>query len=489
MHTAVTHMNTVIMLDRTNIGPSAIKLPDGRCRKQPAERISKTDCYAHSVMFNPANNQVRPLYVYTDTWCSSGQFFDNGRMVQTGGDFEGNRKIRTLQPCGAGGNCDWVELGENLATGRWYASNQLLPSGIRQIIVGGRNTPSYEFYPKRKAGEGFFNLGMLGGYNNLYPFVYLLPNGDLFIFAVRDSVQLNWNSGKVVRGYPQIPGNPRNYPSAGSAAMLPLTWQTNFGFAEIMVCGGAATGASNSGNANAPASASCGRIVATAGKPNWAMQNMPIRRVMGDMINLPTGDILIINGAQNGYQGWGMANNPALNPVNYNPTKKQFQVYAKTNIPRLYHSTANLLADGRVLLAGSNTHQFYTYNGQYPTELRVEAFSPPYLGAGFNGVRPAIQGYPKFIKYKQVFVMTFTVGKRVGGVEVNMNSAPYVTHSFAQGQRQMKLKTSVPAKAGNAWSVQVTAVPGNTIAPPAYYLLFVLQNGIPSKGVWVKQNN
>ncbi|XP_073391791.1 aldehyde oxidase GLOX isoform X2 [Physcomitrium patens] len=105
MHTVVTHMNTVIMLDHTNTGPSAIKLLNGRCRNQPAERISKVDCYAHSIMFNPGNNQVRPLYVYTDTWCSSGQFFNNGRMVQTGGDFEGNRKIRTLQPCGAGDHC------------------------------------------------------------------------------------------------------------------------------------------------------------------------------------------------------------------------------------------------------------------------------------------------------------------------------------------------------------------------------------------------
>nr|PNR54931.1 hypothetical protein PHYPA_005824 [Physcomitrium patens]PNR54932.1 hypothetical protein PHYPA_005825 [Physcomitrium patens] len=441
MHTAVTHMNTVIMLDRTNTGPSAIKLPNGRCRNQPVERISKVDCYVHSVMFNPGNNQVRPLYVYTDTWCSSGQFFDNGRMVQTRGDFEGNRKIRTLQPCGVGDNCDWIELGENLATGRWYSSNQLLPSD-----------------------------------NNLYPFVYLLPNGDLFVFTNRNFVQLNWNSSKVVRGYPQILENPRNYPSAGSAVMLPLTWQTGFGFAQIMVCGGAAAGASNARNANAPASFSCGTIVASSGNPVWAMQNMPIRRVMGDMINLPTGDILIINGAQNGYQGWGKANNPALNPVNYNPVTKQFQIYAKTNIPRMYHSTANLLSDGRVLLAESNTHQFYTYNGQYPTDLRVEAFSPPYLGAGFNGVRPAIQGYPNRIKYKQVFVVNFAVGQRVGAVEVNMNSAPY-------------LKTMLPTKAGNGWSVQVTAVPENTIAPPTYYLLFVVQNGIPSKGVWIKQNN
>lgn len=488
MHTMVTHYGTAIMLDRTNIGPSAIKLPGGRCRKQPAERISKTDCYAHSVMFNPSNT-VRPLYIYTDTWCSSGQFFASGMMVQTGGDFEGNRKIRTLMPCPPSGNCDWTELGENLATGRWYASNQLLPTGLRQIIVGGRNTPSYEFYPKRKVGEKFFNLGVLGGYDNLYPFVYLLPNGDLFIFANRDSVQLNWNNGRVVRAYPQIPGNPRNYPSAGSAALLPLVWQNNFGQAEIMVCGGAATGASRTGNANAPASASCGRIVATAGAPKWAMQNMPIRRTMGDMINLPTGDVLIINGAQNGYQGWGKANNPALNPVNYNVARKTFQVYAKTNIPRMYHSTANLLPDGRILVAGSNTHQFYTYRGAYPTELRVEAFSPPYLAGGNGAVKPAIKAYPKALKYKQNFVITFGIGRRVGGVEVNMLSAPFVTHSFAQGQRLMKLKTAAPVKAGANWSVGVTAVPGNTIAPPAWYMFFVVQNGVPSKAVWIKQNN
>ncbi|KAG0593030.1 hypothetical protein KC19_1G299800 [Ceratodon purpureus] len=486
MHAAVTHFDTVIMLDRTNIGPSAIKLPGGRCRKQPLERISKTDCFAHSVMFNPRNGGVRPLFVFTDTWCSSGQFFANGMMVQTGGDFEGNRKIRTLAPCAAGGNCDWTELKEPLAVGRWYSSNQLLPSGIRQIIVGGRAAASYEFYPKRKPGEGAFKLGMLAGTDNLYPFVYLLPNGDLFIFANRNSVQLNWGSGKVVRNYPIIPGNPRNYPSAGSAVLLPLTSQTGFGVAEVMICGGAAAGASRTGNVNAPASASCGRMVVTAGNPKWAMSNMPIRRTMGDMINLPSGDVLIINGAQNGFQGWGKANNPALNPVNYNPTTGRYQVFAKTNIPRLYHSTANLLSDGRILLAGSNTHQFYTYTGKFPTELRVEAFSPPYLQ---NGNRPAMTGWPRTLKYKQVFVVTFNVPARNGGVEVIMNSAPYVTHTYAQGQRQVKLKTTAPVKAGRGWSVQATAVPGATIAPPSYYIMFLVQNGIPSNGVWVKQNN
>lgn len=486
MHAAITHFDTAILLDRTNVGPSQIRLPNGRCRNQPAERISKTDCYAHSVMMNPANGAVRALFIYTDTWCSSGQFFDNGRLVQTGGDFEGNRKIRTLTPCAANGNCDWVELAELLNIGRWYSTNQLLPTGIRQIIMGGRGTATYEFYPKRAAGEGSFKLGMLGGSDNLYPFVYLLPNGDLFVFANMNSVQLNWNTGRVVRNYPTLGGNPRNYPSAGSAVMLPLNAAQNFGVADILVCGGASAGVSKSGNANAPASTSCGRITATAAAPRWAVSNMPIRRTMGDMINLPTGDVLIINGAQNGFQGWGKATNAALNPVLYTPGTGRFSILAKTGIARVYHSTANLLTDGRILLAGSNTHQFYTYTGAFPTELRVEAFSPPYLQAGN---RPTITGYAKALKYRQVFVMTFTVGVRRGGVQVVQNSAPFVTHSFAHGQRQMFLRTTVPVRAGGGYAVTVTAVSGNTIAPPAYYILFLVQNGVPSKGVWTKQNN
>jgi hypothetical protein len=251
------------------------------------------------------------------------------------------------------------------------------------IIVGGRDGANYEFYPKRFGGEGSYAVPMLGGQDTLYPYVILFPNGDVYFFAARKSVQLNWNTGKIVRNFPDIPGPNRNYPSAGSSVLLPLMWRNGFGQAEIMVCGGAQAGAANSNNVNAPCEASCGRMIITAANPGWAMSNMPIRRCMGDMVVMPDGSVTIIGGAQNGFQGWGKANNAALNPVNYNPRNGKYAVWAKTGVARVYHSTANLLSDGRILAAGSNTHQFYTYNGQFPTELRVEAFSPPYLGAKY----------------------------------------------------------------------------------------------------------
>lgn len=140
MHTAVTRYDTAIMLDRTNVGASQILLPNGICRNQPLERILKVDCSAHSVMFDPLTNTVRPLLILTDTWCSSGGFMSDGSLVQTGGDYEGRNKIRTITPCTPGGTCDWVEDSSNqLTVGRWYASNHVLPDGQRMIVVGGRS--------------------------------------------------------------------------------------------------------------------------------------------------------------------------------------------------------------------------------------------------------------------------------------------------------------------------------------------------------------
>lgn len=72
MHMALTHTNRVIMFDRTDYGPSQIKLPGGYCRKNNNDLALKVDCWAHSIEYDIASNKIRPLTVMTDTWCSSG---------------------------------------------------------------------------------------------------------------------------------------------------------------------------------------------------------------------------------------------------------------------------------------------------------------------------------------------------------------------------------------------------------------------------------
>lgn len=75
------------------------------------------------------------------------------------------------------------------------------------------------------------------------------------------------------------------------------------------------------------------------------------------MAPLPDGTFLIVNGAQEGVAGFGLASDPNLNAVLYDPTLpigQRFSILGNTIVPRLYHSEATLLPDGRVMISGSD---------------------------------------------------------------------------------------------------------------------------------------
>lgn len=201
-------------------------------------------------------------------------------------------------------------------------------------------------------------------------------------------------AGKVLVTYPTIAGEPRNYPAQGSSVMLPLDSADGFTKVTIMVCGGANDLAFSNPTVQYAASSTCGLLEATSATPQWTMLDMPFPRVLGDMILLPTGRPLIINGAQQGSAGWGFASNPAFSPLIFDPANHTFEVQAPSAIARMYHSTAVLLPDTRILCAGSNSHQFYTYTQPFPTELRVDAFSPQYLDGAFDSQRPTFVAAP-----------------------------------------------------------------------------------------------
>lgn len=496
MHTAVTRFGTVLLLDRTDIGASQIGLPAGNCRYDPLDKVLHADCSAHSVIFDLSSNTVRPLKILTDTWCSSGQFLADGTLLQTGGDLDGFRKIRKFAPCPADGVCDWEELANaQLAAGRWYATNQLLPDG-RTIVIGGRLEFTAEFVPASPEGPldlPFLREALDEQLDNLYPFVHLLPDGNLFIFANTDAILYDYMAGTVVKRYPSLAGNPRNYPSAGSSAMLALDAANRFSTVEVIVCGGAQYGAYLTSNVELPAVGNCGRIVATDPVPQWEMEDMPFNRLMGDMVMLPTGDVLVINGAQAGSQGFNLASKPCLSPLLYQPSAAaglRFMTLTASETPRMYHSTANLLPDGRVLIAGSNPHYYYNFTAEFPTDLTLEAFSPEYLKAELANLRPRIVYAPEVMGYGREFEVRFIVGLPLTHiVEVNLVSAPFATHSFAQGQRLLKLGVAAAHLNGVGFlyytSVAI-APPSPLVAPPSFYMLFLVNQGVASPATWVQ---
>jgi hypothetical protein len=517
MHMQLLHNDRVILFDRTNFGKSNLSFPAGTpCRVNPQDQfLPQGDCTAHAVEYNVRDNTFRPLVnIVTDTWCSSGYVTPDGTLVQTGGWRDGYRKVRRMRACsGSDTSCDWSErLGDPnvLAADRWYASDQRLPDGTA-IIVGGIGQPNYEFYPKPSPfGPGTFALPFLGQTNTLYPFVHLNIDGNLFIFANNRAILFNYKTGQVVRTYPTLgDGEPRTNPEAGSSVLLPL--KPNPTEAEVLVCGGSPPGANAAASRGqfVTALTTCGLIKITDPTPAWVIETMPSPRVMGDMIMLPNGEVTIINGAMDGVGGWEAAKTPAEGPVIYrhgNAPGNRFEVQnpAGTARHRMYHSSALLLRDGHVLVGGSNPHQFYVFNNvEFPTEVSIEAFSPDYLDSSNNGRRPKIAspsptGEQVRLKYGENLTLLFGAQQLDPVVSVTLVAPSFTTHTFAQGQRLLFLETQVSRPDGFLVSggtksplppgvlqasAQMPVEP--ELAPPGYYMLFVVNGRIPSEGTWV----
>ncbi|KAG1369847.1 aldehyde oxidase GLOX-like [Cocos nucifera] len=505
MHMQLLPSDKVVMFDRTDFGPSNISLPDGRCRSDPADLAIPLDCTAHSVLLDLPSNALRPLTILSDTWCSSGALLPNGSLLQSGGFNDGDHSIRFFDSISGDPAADWQELPSYLTVRRWYASDQLLPDG-RVLIVGGRRQFSYEFFPRQESAGGggalipfpFLEETRDGdSENNLYPFLHLLPDGTLFVFANTRAVILDVAGHQVLHRLPPIPDDvPRNYPSSGSSVLLPLRLTpggTALPRPEVLICGGAPRGSYESALRRVflPAATTCGRIGPVDPDPAWNVETMPIPRVMGDMVLLPTGDVLIVNGAAAGTAGWELAREPVMNPVLYSPgasAELRFTVLNGSNIPRLYHSTALLDPYGRVLVGGSNPHVGYSFtNVTYPTELSLEAFHPPYLAVA----RPWVVAVgAAAVGYGEVVAVRFesSVGwAGAGSVEVVAMAPAFATHAVGMNQRAVVLPVGRVTQVGPfAYEAEAAAPPSPEVAPPGYYLWFVVHAGLPSQGVWVR---
>ena len=145
---------------------------------------------------------------------------------------------------------------------------------------------------------------------------------------------------------------------------------------------------------------------------------------------------------------------------------------AAMQTPRLYHGTALLLPDGRVLVAGSGRPDG---NGQ--NQFSAEIFSPPYL---FKGPRPTITSAPTQISHGSTFLIETPDVNRIGKVSlVRLGS---VTHAFNSDQRYMEL--SYQEVSGG---LNVTAPVDGRLAPPGYYMLFLIDdNGVPSMASMIR---
>jgi hypothetical protein len=168
---------------------------------------------------------------------------------------------------------------------------------------------------------------------------------------------------------------------------------------------------------------------------------------------------------------------PVLPPERYDPGTGAWSVLAPGQRGRTYHSTALLLPDARVLVAGGDVELATQPPPAGLVAHTAEVFSPPYL---FLGPRPALASAPAHVGYASAFEVATPDAGGVGRVAlVRLGS---VTHSVNFDQRYVDL----PFAAVGAM-LQVAGPAGPAQAPPGPYMLFLVsQQGVPSVAAMVQ---
>ena len=460
---------------------------------------------SYSAEFDPKTGKAELLAYSSNSFCSAGGFLADGTLANFGGDEtpgdarmeDGKTGVRLLKrPC-TGPGCNWIESTNiRMAGKRWYPTTVNLEDGNLMIIGGIHviddlnreyySTNTWELFPPGPGGpkESYLPFLRDAKPNHLYPHAVLLNSGRLFLLAGKKSIVFDYKAN-TTKPLPDLAGMFRNYPEAGASVILPLSSAQNYAVT-VMVCGG-----SNKPDISAVTDKSCGLIRPEDPNPTWSFDPMPESRVMLEGINLPDGTILFINGAATGAQGFESAKDPIFHPLLYipfAPAGKRWITLADSKVARLYHSTAQLLPDGTIIVAGSgpNTVNIGFLYGDanipglgFPTDFRVEIFTPPYLLTGLP--RPVASNIPATIKHGQTFTMNAQWDKKGEATpKLALIHGGFATHSMHFSQRMIYLDFTI-----NGNTLTVKAPPNGRVAPPGPYMLFVVSNGVPGVASWV----
>ncbi len=290
-----------------------------------------------------------------------------------------------------------------------------------------------------------------------YPLMYQLGSGKVVYVGSDDGNAGPLLSSKGTRtlntqapvGWTTVIDEPNDPIRGGAAAMYRIDPMGPF---LIMKAGG---------RDPSPVTNQVWTIDMSAGTPAWAaVTSMTHPRQKHYLVPLPDGKILAVGGKN--------ANDPpddfVLEPELYDPVSNSWTRMATTTEGRSQHSTALLLPDGRVVWAGGGVYNARIYR-------------PPYL---FLGTRPTITSTTGVVRYGLSFSVNTPEAQQITAVSlIRLGS---VTHSTNFDTRFMNLSFA----ASDASTLCVTPPASGNEAPPGYYMVFVLVNGVPSEAAIVQ---
>jgi uncharacterized repeat protein (TIGR01451 family) len=405
-----------------------------------------------------------------DLFCNGMAALPDGRAIIVGGSerydpFYGGKEVTVFDPV-----TSLFSQVQDMAHGRWYATSTTLSDG-RVLAFSGTNETgatnnAVEIY---KAATGWSSEYVAPFAPPLYPHLFLLPDGNVFFTGTGWSIAAVPNTSNLFRtgtqtwtmsGARTVYGGNRE---SGTAVLLPLLPERNYA-PRVMILGGAN-----------PAIASTEIIDLSAATPTWTSSgNMRAARRNMDAVLLPNGRVFAEGGSSRDQPDPASLAADLFDPANGTWSSAGTAAYS-----RLYHSVALLLPDGRVWVAGSNP-----VRGSY--EQHMELWSPPYLfttdgsGATIPAKRPSITSTPPAVGYGGMFqVDTPDAADIKSAVLIRPGSS---SHGFDFDQRLVGLTFT-----RGAGALTVTGPPDSKIAPPGYYMLFLLNNaGVPSMASFIR---
>jgi hypothetical protein len=417
-----------------------------------------------------------------DFFCGGHAFLPDGRMLNAGGTL-GYNNFKGLKECAVFDHVSrqWSFVAP-MDHGRWYPTLITLGDG-RILAVSGLNeagdghSQALEIYSADTDTweERHFDVG--GGFPGLplYAHLFLMADGRIFFSGGRMDDPLNVQPCIFDLSHDPVPTaavhdllDPILRNQSASVILPPAQDQ------RVMICGGGPLGPEDKTHAVDTVS------IVDLNNPDpeyLPAGRMALPRMHLNAVLLPDHTVFVSGGSLQ-QEDQPLAR---LQAEVYDPATDRWRLLAAAGVERLYHSTALLLPDGRVIAAGGNPHGGSQDVFEPPDpdeEMRLEVFSPPYL---FRGPRPTITGAPTVWTYGQTVAIASPQAGGIRWASLIKNGA--TTHSFDSCQRLIDL--DIQSQGGG--TVQAVVTDNPNIAPPGWYMLFLIDTqGIPSVARWIQ---
>lgn len=449
-----------------------------------------------SSLWDPANPDIKENpTLKRNLFCSGHCFLPDGRLLVAGGQSTVSPPYTygilsffgILQLFTKGADHDihifdpqtqtWDFPG-SMPKARWYPTCVTLPDG-KALIVSGVTSQAHHFLFKNSFINQTYEI-FDASTNSLsipkpflknikpYPFLFVLPGGTLFVHSEYTTRLLKLSN---FESYPEkfetVHKGTRTYPGMGCCTLLPIKQDASE--FQILIAGGSRVNSPSNRTDTTDSAEIFTFRSADFSSSSWnTVSSMNRKRILSDSVLLPDGTILVTNGAAFGTSD---DNSDSVKEIElYDPEKDSWTIIDTLDRDRLYHSSALLLTDGRVIAAGSTGHKWSTNPEHY--EKEIEILIPPYLKD--NPQRPKITDFPLVIHYDRDFEIK-TDTSDISKVVIIKNSS--TTHNNNMDQRYVLL--TILEQVSDI--LKISGPNDGTYAPPGYYMLFILdKKSIPS---------